>query len=790
MNINKMDTGFELPFKIKVSFKKVFDYWHDQAKNGNNAESQKAKTLLKRLEPAKVLWEPFENLDHLATYEKEIEMLLSALFPEALQLNEIKTATLPFQQVFFNMTKRFENIIEKGGNEFSFSFDSYDEDFMYVVTSSIILNQFYGTNLNLSRPTIFSVPDKRTGITRTYRGFFNADFSEFKKTDKSPELSEEQVHNLISNVNNIELWKKTIPPCSFELHGFGLLTIFDVTTDQALSKLKVNLIKKDALVTPVILSEMEENMQRLFNIGDLEMGLAIVHGHELKSVKQNSWNSILLSKEHRIAKKAAFCAHSKEHLFGKKQFLAVSDIDKLDPNLSPLFKVLKNTGMKSYIIAPLVYDEKVIGFLELGSKTPGVLNQLASSYLDEIVPLFSIALQRSWDEFENQIEALIKEKATAIHPSVEWRFFNAAYNLFQARANGDEVEMEEIRFERVFPLYGQMDIKGSSTFREKGIQKDLITQLKLAKGVFEKAKMKENLIVYDQLVFQINEHMRQVRKKISTADEAIILDFFKKTLQPVLDHVMSIPEMEHAVKEYTQRIDPKIGMVYEGRKIYEETVTQINEHISAYIDKSQIEAQALFPHYFEKYKTDGVEYNMYIGQSMVEEREYSDLYLRNLRLWQLIMTCEVENLIQTLKPTFEVPLEIASLILVQNRPLDIKFRQDEKKFDVDGAYNARYEIVKKRIDKALIQGKEERLTQPGKIAIVYSNDVEKAEYLTYLNFLVNKKYINPKIEELSLGDLQGASGLRALRVGINYNSIVPAETFKDEEVHAFLQEIQ
>ncbi len=28
---------------------------------------------------------------------------------------------------------------------------------------------------------------------------------------------------------------------------------------------------------------------------------------------------------------------------------------------------------------------------------------------------------------------------------------------------------------------------------------------------------------------------------------------------------------------------------------------------------------------------------------------------------------------------------------------------DEKRFDVDGAYNARYEIVKKRIDKAYVK---------------------------------------------------------------------------------------
>jgi hypothetical protein len=39
---------------------------------------------------------------------------------------------------------------------------------------------------------------------------------------------------------------------------------------------------------------------------------------------------------------------------------------------------------------------------------------------------------------------------------------------------------------------------------------------------------------------------------------------------------------------------------------------------------------------------------------------------------------------------------------------------DEKRFDVDGTYNARYEVVKKRIDKANIKGTKERITQKRK----------------------------------------------------------------------------
>ena len=34
---------------------------------------------------------------------------------------------------------------------------------------------------------------------------------------------------------------------------------------------------------------------------------------------------------------------------------------------------------------------------------------------------------------------------------------------------------------------------------------------------------------------------------------------------------------------------------------------------------------------------DGVDYNIYVGASLVENREFNPIYLKNLRLWQLIL---------------------------------------------------------------------------------------------------------------------------------------------------------
>ncbi len=100
--------------------------------------------------------------------------------------------------------------------------------------------------------------------------------------------------------------------------------------------------------------------------------------------------------------------------------------------------------------------------------------------------------------------------------------------------------------------------------------------------------------------------------------------------------------------------------------------------------------------------------------------------------------------------------------------MSVTFRTEERKFDVDGTYNIRYEIVKKRIDKVRIRDTNERLTQPGKIAIVYSQAKDAAEYTEYIEFLQSQGLLKPGIEKYDLEELQGVSGLKALRVDVNF----------------------
>ncbi|MEL6864033.1 MAG: GAF domain-containing protein [Bacteroidota bacterium] len=763
-----------IPLKIHLSFKKLFEHWEERANSEHPKEAHYAKEVLEQLNKVPGLNGHIDDYSILDQYKEEVQLLLSAVFPPALGLNEIKAAGVPFTPILFNPSPRFSNILKNASDDYNLVIKNMDADSMYIFSGLFILKTLYGIEVDAKRPFFIDIPDETTGITRYYRLFINADFVDFKLLNEDFHLSKEEIQLLLDNFEDIALWREKIPVDTFELEGFTLMTIFDVTTDMVLSYLKSDLLDKNALHNQEKVNHIEQLLRILFNIKDLRFGFAFIDQEDvtISSLLNNYASSLILSDTEEICLSDAYCDHASKSFLTNHKTLAISDLEKA-ADVMPEYKRLTKQGIKSYIAAPILNtNDELIGLFEIGSTKTGELNSVVVNKLADILPMFSIAMQRSLDEYQTRLEVIVQDKYTAIHPSVSWRFFEAAENLLKTKQLIDTEQIEDISFEDVYPLYGQSDIKGSSTERNKAIQEDLIEQLEMAKKVLTAAAKQQAMPIFEQLKYRINKYTRNLKKGLNAGDEVSMLEFLRREVYPVFDHLKNVDEtLKQKVTAYQELLDPELGVLYKKRREYEQSVSLINEKLSDYIDKQQEIAQQMYPHYFEKYKTDGVEFNIYIGDSLVKNRPFHQLHLQNLRLWQLLTIAGVENVMHQLKPTLKIPLDVASLILIHSSPLSIKFRMDEKRFDVDGAYNVRYEIIKKRIDKAYIKGTNERLTQPGKIAIVYSQNRDAEEYLQYIEYLQSIKVLGDQVERLDLQDLQGASGLRALRVNVLYKAI-------------------
>ncbi len=776
--------NLELPLQINISFEKIYSSYLKYAEDRKHPFNKVAKEITDRISKYPELIDGFTDFSILKKYRDEVNLILGPLFPEILTDNEIKAVSIPFSFSSFKFSNRFKKILDNAGDDYTFEIRNYEENELYIHACVMILNYCYGYSIDLKRPFFFNIPDIKLGITKIYRVAFNGDFAEVYRTENAPEITDEDYKLLLDNFDNIDIWKEKFPLNSYLFKGIGIMNLFDVTAEDTLSSLKANLLRSDENLIP----DLQENLRTFFNKKDIILGFSVYNAINYckKPTRIKKSESLIFGDESEIFCSSYFCKGIVNKVFNKYEAVSISDVEKYGEKTekNPFYKNLVSRGIQSIILVPIkAIDGNSLALLEIASPRAYELNSITLNKLKDIIPVFKTAVERASDEHHNALEATIQENYTTIHPAVKWRFYEAAEKYHQDVLNDIEnPKLDAIVFENVHPLYGQSDIKGSSLARNEAIKKDLITQLGLAVDVLRKACIAEKLPIYDELMFRVEGYLQTIQNGLHAGDEISILDFLKRDIYPVFNHAKKIDgKLEKLIEVYMNRLDPKLQVVYEHRKAYEESVTVLNEKLTNYLDTKQVEAQNMFPHYYERYKTDGVEYNMYIGESLVNEQEFNKLYLYNLRLWQLQVMFDMENIAHELRDSMDNKLEIASLILVHSNPLAIKFRMDEKQFDVDGAYNIRYEIIKKRIDKAHIKGTEDRLTVPGKIAIVYSQDKDAIEYLKYIKYLQSKNLFG-KVEKLELEDLQGVSGLKALRVEVIYKDSLdkkPTITFDE-----------
>lgn len=766
------DLGIDsIPFASRLCFSPLIQHIKKNQNSEDFGEAFLAKKILERLKDAPELLTPIEDMTLLEKYREVIELLMTTVLPPALRNTQLAKVSAPFELKPVYMTTAVEEMLAK--QDVEYTINSFTEAMRSEVTvraCSFILNKFYNTNLNVEPLMSFTIRHTDSEIERHYKAQLNMDYVDIQLLKPLKPLSETEIHQLLSNIYDVDLWMYHIPPENFEFHGIIITNLVDITEEEALSRMKLRLLRKDAIVASENILELQHLLRNYFGLCDLQLGVAALdYTDEQVFMQKYRMRFNLLSEEggNLLGSEHANSIYEKVSKF--KTTLLIEDLKKYNPKTA-LEKALVKKGIGSIIVAPLLDSmDNVIGILEIASPRAYELHSFIEFKLKEVVSLFSLAIGRSREEMDNRIEALLREQFTAMHPTVEWKFLEASHNLLAKREKGEtQARVEPIVFKDVYPLYGQADIVSSSTKRNAAIQADLLDNLQQVKAVLVRGYEISNFPLVSQLLMKVNRTIHRLELEFNSQDETSIVELLHEEIHPLLKHFRKkYPQVAGLITIYFNSLDAELGIIYRKRRAFEESVAMLNSAISNYLSQEENGLQEMLPHYFEKYQTDGVEFEMYVGQSLLRQGEYATMHLKNFRLWQLKAMVHITRRVQKLQSTLPVALTTAQLIFAYNTPLSIRFRMDEKQFDVDGAYNVRYEILKKRIDKATIEGTDERLTQSGKIAIVYLQDKDRTEYLDYLDYLRHEGMIGEDVEDLQLSSLQGAQGLRALRVTVN-----------------------
>jgi hypothetical protein len=709
--------------------------------------------------------------------EYALELIYSALSPVMLSEKDyLWGLSTPVPNKILYSTDAFHEFITSQDNDNSSPSIITNDDAFYKQQLEfiyrLILKRLYDFTSVLSNHVYYSYSNAHTGLTRYYRIHIDTSFIEIKTKAELPELEFETIENYLHDDAGVKILQDILPLSLFKLEGFSVITMEDVTPRRSIDNIReaINNFVDDE---QELYKQVITSLKTLTENNDVSFGLLPflkLNGEPVFDIASCSQSILIQSAQKYGLAEETFCALVERYEADPKAVF-FSSISETKQQKYSFLKTLRQAGIKSYAVIPVYHHKHIAGVMEVYSEKELVFYENLLSRLEFALPLIAQLLQNSIDHFNARIDTVIKEKFTSLQPSVQWKFNETAWKWLRIPKNkSNKVKIGNIVFSDVYPLYGAIDIRNSTVERNLALQQDLKRVLKLLLGSLQAVESQYPGEQWATLIEKTQNWQQVVSDFISTSDEMLIEQFLESEAGLALLHFkQQHPEAIDLVDAYLEMVAQDCdGPAFTHRNRLEMAMQMINSTVNNYFEQAQAEVQAMYPCYFEKIRTDGVEYDIYIGQSITPKIPFTNDFLRRMRIWQLTSMIDVARLTHRLMDNMPAALQTTQLIFIHSMAIDISFRNDERRFDVEGAYNIRYEVIKKRIDKVMLADGSERLTQPGKIALVYFTDAEAEEQAGYIRQLQQQNLLLPNIEYLELEELQGVAGLKALRVSVNF----------------------
>jgi hypothetical protein len=765
--------------EVSLSFKKFIEYIKNRIAGETTVKKKFFEFVLERFTADPRFAEKIE-LSQIGDFQEQLSLVYNMLVPVIADEKETFWAlSVPLSPTIFYETSAFHELLadrETGEARCDLLRDidiSIEKKHKIQMIYSFILDKFYGIPSYHKNDMIISIKDNQTCLLKYYRLNLGKDFIEVTHKEPLPELSLDLIKKQSNRDFDWDTLIEILPLSLFRFEGFSVITLTDVTSDQAVENIK-NIILNPAQGTAKdYYDKIIASLNLLVGSNHIRFGL-------LPELRVNE--KLIFSDD--LCTHSILVQTSAEQGLKEEEFLLLADKFFKNPaicfykNLNDgedrgeFLNILKSQDIESYGLLPVYNAARLVGVLEVYSKEKDLLTEHSLSRLEPALPLIGQLLQNNINEFDTRIENIIKQKFTSLQPAVQWKFKEVAWHYLRDNAILlPKMPIESIHFKNVYPLYGAVDIKNSTIERNTALHADLEVQFDALIKVLTDIKQNIGLGLADEIIYKCKKWMARISDEATENDEVKVLDFFEYEVYPFLQHFRESEEkLKDSIDAYYAVVNKETGIAYAHRNALESSMQMINSSVNLYLELFKSEIQQSYPCYFEKFRTDGVEYDIYIGQEIAPDKNFNILYLNNIRLWQLTSMAAIAKITHELRPQMKKSLETTQLIFINSNSIDISFRDDERRFDVEGSYNIRYHVIKKRIDKVHVKQTGERLTQPGKIALVYFNSKSAEEYVNYIKFLQEKNTLKDDLEYLELEELQGVTGLKALRIGVNLDS--------------------
>ena len=769
---------FKNSLRSALSFKKFVDFLQAGIQNSQSLKAPYFRWLLKKFEKFPELSETV-SFEQVGEYEDILEMISTCLLPLAADESSLWALGNALSPEIFYSTDGFHELMSYLKKPVVLNPAEGDADFesekiIHELQYGIVLEKIYNLPYLKKTEWIRKFLDPETGLDKYFKIHIDTRFVEIRPVQPLPDFDCSTMQS--SSVWGREFKKiKTLLPLNlFEARGFSIITLTDVTAEQAVEEIGKLIVNNTRADKGDLFKEISHCLQTIAGSQHYQFEIIPIlavndrpalfyENYPVSVIVRTCW-------EHGISKKD-FTAIRQEFIQNPRPIVWSDKNPGIDiPEI--LGQAFIKAGIGTYMMFPIFHNHNISGVFEVSTKKEHpMMSEAQLVKLKPALPLISQLIQNLIARFNRSIEDIIKEKFTSIQPSVQWKFNEAAWHYLRDHATDKKNRMESIEFRDLHPLYGAVDIRNSTILRNRALAKDYTVQLNLLIDAVT-ALDYTSFPQLERILTNTHDWLQIIRDPMTTQQEIRLNEFFEQDVRYELDHITrTSPEAEKTIQSYFLSINEQSGIAFENRRLLEMDIQQVNDAVNNFYESASAELQQIYPCYFEKFRTDGVEYDIYAGQSIAPKRPFLKENLQDMKKWQLESMVKVVQLTSRLKQNMTNPLQTTQLLFVHPQTIHITFRKDEKRFDVEGAYNIRYHIIKKRIDKVTIMDSDERLTQPDKIALVYFDERDAHEYIEYIKQMQEKNLLLKDLEELELEALQGVNGLKALRVGVRVEDL-------------------
>ncbi|HEY2350633.1 MAG TPA: hypothetical protein VGH64_16555, partial [Puia sp.] len=482
---------FEKSFKSVISFKKFIDFLKSGIQTGPSIKIPYFKWIIKKFKKFPEL-SASVPLEKLSEYEEMLELVSTCLLPLAADENSLWALSSPLSPQIFYSTDGFFKLMESlkhpvvlnPGREDA---DSESEKIMKELQYGMLLEKIYHLPYLKKTVWIRKFEDPDTGLNKYFQVNIDTRFIDILPIRQLPALD-------CSNISPASVWGKefkklqqSISLDQFEARGFSIITLNDVTPEQAVEQVGKLVIHHSEKDKRPLFDDITHALQTVVGSRDFQFGLMpflsindrpalIFEKIPYCIMIQACWNFNVPKKQ---------VSKLRNEFTQNPRMITWSAEDKESQLPELVGNALRQAGLGTYMMIPIYHKELVTGFFEVSTKVgTSMLTEAQMVRLKPVLPIMTQLIQDIVARFNLNIENIIKEKFTSIQPAVQWKFNEAAWHYLRDHANNEVIDtVENIVFKNLHPLYGAIDIRNSTILRNQALEKDYRIQLRILTDV-------------------------------------------------------------------------------------------------------------------------------------------------------------------------------------------------------------------------------------------------------------------------------------------------------------------